>query len=527
MSAMPSQQSLPTRTPTDFDPLMSEFIDALRNEGISEGYNTGHHRGSVRHFLAWLARSGIALRAVDASVIERFLRHDCDCCSTVSMPGTGRWLRPWRKRESSPPIMRFVRFLEQTGRIETPGELDDNIRLLEGFLGRLRGDGYACRTIRQYRNASACLIVWLHLSRVPLHGLTPGVYERFRSRRFTCWLPGVFHGRKERPPGSSCDMVVRRFLGYLASTGRIERLEPVPEAKPLPGMLEKFSSWLERNRGICASTIHDHIRMIAALLPGLGDDPGGYDAALIRRVLWEQMEHRSREQARRLASSMRMYLRFLASEGSMAGALVGAVPTVPRWRMSSLPRYIPAGELERTIESCGNGHAGIRDRAILLLLARLALRAGDIAALRFCDIDWDRAEIRVRGKSGRESVLPLPQDAGDALHAYIATARPRMANEQRVFLRAMAPYRPLYNPGVVGKVVRRALERAGVTTLAGRGAHVFRHSQATALLRAGATLDVIQSLLRHASRNTTMIYAKTDVVMLQEVAQPWIGGVGK
>ncbi len=249
MSAMPNQQSLSSMMPANIDSLMLEFIETLRDEGISEGY-TGQHRGPVRHFLVWLAHSGIALRAVDASVIERFLRHDCDCRSTVSVPGTGRWLRPWRKHKSSPPVMRFVRFLEQTGRIETPGELDDNIRLLEGYLGQLRGDGYACRTIRQYRNASTCLIAWLHLSRVPLHALPPGVYERLRSRPFTCWTPRVFHGRKARSPGSSCDITVRRFLGYLASTGRIEWLEPVPEEKPLPGILERFSLWLERNRGI-------------------------------------------------------------------------------------------------------------------------------------------------------------------------------------------------------------------------------------------------------------------------------------
>lgn len=150
MSGIPTQQSLSTRMPADIDSLMLEFIDTLRDEGISEGH-TGHDRGPVCHFLVWLAHSGISLRAVDASVIERFLRHDCDCCSTVSVLGTGRWLRPWRKRKSSPPVMRFVRFLEQTGRIKTPGELDDNIRLLEGYLGQLRDDGYACQNLRSLR----------------------------------------------------------------------------------------------------------------------------------------------------------------------------------------------------------------------------------------------------------------------------------------------------------------------------------------------------------------------------------------
>ena len=128
-------------------------------------------------------------------------------------------------------------------------------------------------------------------------------------------------------------------------------------------------------------------------------------------------------------------------------------------------------------------------------------------------------------RRGRKAVLPLPQHAGDALFAYIATARPKV-NEAHVFLGSQAPYRPLTQTAVT-KIARRALDRAGVVTSASRGAHVFRHSQATNLLRSGASLDMIQSLLRHESSNTTMIYAKTDRVMLQEVAQPWIGGVGQ
>ncbi len=226
-----------------------------------------------------------------------------------------------------------------------------------------------------------------------------------------------------------------------------------------------------------------------------------------------------------LSISMRMYLRFLVSEGSVAAALVEVVPTVPQWRLSTLPRYIPAEDVERTIASCGDGFVGVRDRAILLLLARLALRAGDIAALRLGDIDWDRAEIRVPGKSRRHTALPLPQDAGDALYAYITTARPKV-DEPQVFLCSRAPYRPFAKSAVTA-IARRALDRAGVATPATRGAHVFRHSQATNLLRSGASLDAIQLLLRHASPNTTMIYAKTDALMLGEIAQPWIGGMGE
>ena len=173
--------------------------------------------------------------------------------------------------------------------------------------------------------------------------------------------------------------------------------------------LERFSVWLERNRDISPGSIRGHIRLIATALSALGDDPRAYDAALIRQVLFEAIEHRSRNYARKLTIAMRIYLRFLVSEGSIAAALIAAVPTVPRWRLSTLPRYIPADDVERTIASCSDDPVGVRDRAILLLLARLALRAGDIVALRLGDIDWDRAEIQVAGKSRWQTVRLCPR----------------------------------------------------------------------------------------------------------------------
>ena len=521
MSSTPNRRPLATTEQADFDPIILLFIDNLRREGIAENSIAKHYPGLARHFLTWLDLSGIALEAVDSTVFDRFLQHDCDCCAAV--PASAR-LRPWRKRRTSPHLMRFVRFLERTGRIETPGDLDDNLRTLDGFLKRMRGDGYAPETISDYHHACTGLIVWLHYSRVRLRDLNPDVYARFRNRQFIYSIPGVFCGQRMRSPGGVYETEIRKFLRYLVAIGRIQPLEPAPEEKALPGLLSRFSVWLERNRGIYPTSIRDHIRLIAAILPALGEDPRAYDATLIRRVLWEQIEDRTRNHAQRLTTSMRMYLRFLVSEGSIAAALVEAVPTVPQWRLSTLPRHIPTDDVERTIASCGEDPLGVRNRAILLLLARLALRAGDIINLRLGDIDWDKGEIRVSGKSRRQTALPLPQDAGDALYAYIATVRPRVG-EEKVFLCANAPIRPLARSNTVSKIVRCALDRAGVTTFANRGAHVFRHSQATALLRSGATLDVIGSLLRHTSLNTTMIYAKTDVVMLQEVAQPWIGGL--
>lgn len=521
MSSTPNRRSLlGTSALAGFDPIILEFIDDLRRSDGAAESQLRKYRYAARHFLIWLELSGIELKIVNGTVIERFLQHDCRCAES-SAPVR---LRRWRKCRSSSKVMTFIRFLERTGRIETPGEFDDNFRLLDAFLEDLRRNGYATATIKRYRHGCGGLIVWLHLSRLRLCDLSPKVIARFRRRRIVCSIPGVFCGQEPRCPATAYETELRGFLKHLVSIGRIEPLEPVPDEKTPPPRLERFADWLERHRAISPESIRQQVRLIAEMLPGLGDDPGTYDAALIRRVLFDRMKPWSQSYARRLTTAMRMYLRFLLSEASIAAGLVEAVPTVPCWRLSALPRYIPADDVERAIaSSSGDDPMDVRDRAILLLLARLALRAGDIVALRLDDIDWNSAEIRVSGKSRRKAALPLPQDVGDALHAYIATARPRVA-EEKVFFCVNAPCRPFTDSSTVSAVVERALDRAGVKTFAGRGAHALRHSQATALLRSGATLNVIQSLLRHASPSTTVIYAKTDAVMLQEVAQSWIGG---
>ena len=523
MPAMSKCRPLARTLLADFNGLPLSFVDDLRRQRqgrISEG-RLDNYRCIARHFLVWINLTGIELRTVDGSIIHRFLQHDCRCgasCASVR-------LKRWSRRRTSPELMRFVRFLENAGHVDTTGELEDNLRLLDAFLAGLRDAGYTAGTISSFRFACTGLVVWLHLSRIRLRDLTSDVFAQHLDREFVCSIPGLFcRRRKHRKQGAeACDGQLRGFLRHLVSTGRIAPLELVPVEPALPARLERFALWLERHRGIAPRSIRQHVRAIRAMLPALGDSPDTYHASLIRRVLLEAMRPWSPSTARHLATSMRMYLRFLVSEGSVAASLAAAVPTAPQRRLSSLPRYVSPEDVERAIDSCGEGPAGLRDRAILLLLARLALRAGDVAALRLGDIDWDTAEIRVAGKSRREAALPLPQDVGDALHAYVAKGRP-VTDEDKVFLRAMAPARAFADPSAVSGVARRALDRAGVTTFAGRGAHVFRHSQATELLRSGADLDVIQALLRHASPSTTAIYAKTDTVMLREVAQPWIGG---
>ena len=263
--------------------------------------------------------------------------------------------------------------------------------------------------------------------------------------------------------------------------------------------------------------------MVMRLLPDLGNDPERYSAELIRRVIVAEAGRSSRPYLQTMTTALRGYLRFLAASGACRPRLDRAVPTVAHWRLSALPRYLAVADVERLIASCDlTKTRGIRDKAILLLLARLGLRGGDILNMRLDDVAWAEGTVRVCDKGRREVRLPLPQDVGDALLDYLEKVRPHV-DEDRIFLRSSAPYRPFANSASISDVVRLALMRAGITDPPSRGANLLRHSAATGMLRGGATLDAIGSVLRHRSPDTTAHYAKVDVAMLLRIAQAWPG----
>jgi integrase/recombinase XerD len=216
-----------------------------------------------------------------------------------------------------------------------------------------------------------------------------------------------------------------------------------------------------------------------------------------------------------------MFVRFLIADGHCAVGLDAAIPPVAHWRLAALPRFLQPDDVERVIASCDPASpVGRRDRAILLLLARLGLRAGDVAHLRLSDIDWRKAWIHVCGKSRRETRLPLSQEVGQAIVAYLQDGRPRTTIDA-VFVRCRAPLRALDSQGAVTAIVARALRRAGVARPSRGAAHLLRHSVATSMLRHGASLQEIGVLLRHRSIETTQIYAKVDVTALRSIAQLW------
>src|SRR2546427_482462 len=210
-----------------------------------------------------------------------------------------------------------------------------------------------------------------------------------------------------------------------------------------------------------------------------------------------------------------MFLRFLIATGQCAPGLEHALPTIAHWRLASLPKYLPTETVEHVLASCDRATPiGTRDRAVLLLLARLGLRAGDVAALKWADIDWPDGTLRVAGKNRRETRLPLPQEVGEAILCYGAHHRPDVPSPY-VFLTTIAPLSPLSSKTVT-KIAARALRRANVESPI-YGAHVFRHSVATTLLRQGVSLPSIGALLRHVSIETTTLYAKVDPPLLHTV----------
>ena len=288
-------------------------------------------------------------------------------------------------------------------------------------------------------------------------------------------------------------------------------------------LLDDYRNWLRIHRGLSERTIARHLRHLHKLLPELGTATHDYDAALVRNVVREWRERTGPADLRTITSTLRSYLRFLAGAGLCRPNLDHAIPPVVQWRLSSLPRYLAAADLERVVASCDQLTRGrLRDRAILLLLARLGLRAGDVAGLRLSDLDWTSGMLRLSGKARRQVRLPLPQDVGDAILAYIELERPRV-DQEAVFLMMVAPYRSFSQSSHVSTIVALALKRAGISDAPSTGASLLRHSAATSMLRSGATLEAVGTVLRHRSLDMTAHYAKVDIAMLEQIAQPWPG----
>jgi site-specific recombinase XerD len=259
---------------------------------------------------------------------------------------------------------------------------------------------------------------------------------------------------------------------------------------------------------------------LASKLAGSGF-PQSLKALMIRDFVIAQTRNRSPEYVRLLATALRSFCRFLFLSGRMPVDLSSSVPRVCKYRQSTPPAFLAPEEVTRALTALDRATPrGRRDYAILLLLARLGLRAGEIVSLELDDICWRTAEIVVRGKGRTVERLPLLQDIGEALAAYLRKDR-GVSKSRRVFLRMWAPRIGLTGPAAVGHIVRLAIAQAGIRR-SGRGAaHLFRHGLATRMIRHGASLPEIAEVLRHRSQMTTSGYTQVAFEALREVAQPW------
>lgn len=387
---------------------------------------------------------------------------------------------------------------------------------IDAYAERLQERGYAGEAAREHLRLVAHLSRWLGKHRLRVDDLderkTVQFLEHRRRRGFT--------------PRSNAGALTA-LLEELRAAGVVRALIPKVDNSPLHKVESGYSQYLAQERGLSERTLATYLPIVRSFLSKrFGEGQIQLDElrpADITRFVLRYAHAMSPGRARLMVTVLRSFLRFLRLRGEIATDLAGAVPTVPNWRHSTVPKFLEPAEVERLLKSCDlSTITGQRDYAILLLLARLGLRAGEVAELTLDDIDWEAGEITVRGKGARRDLLPLPRDVGEALVRYLRHGRP-CCSARQIFIRSKAPRRGFADHTAISTVVKRAVERAGLHPIV-KGAHLLRHSLATGMLRRGASLAEIGEILRHRLPNTTEIYAKVDLDALRALAQPWPRG---
>jgi len=310
---------------------------------------------------------------------------------------------------------------------------------------------------------------------------------------------------------------------------RAEGVAPPPPVRPerssSAACAQRYAAYLRTERGAAEGTIEGYVAVVREFLDrrfGSGvPDLAILTASDIAAYLVERAPALSRKRVACLATALRSFFRFLFVHGETATDLSTAALTPQTRHRAAVPRYLSPAEVDRLLETCDRSTpAGRRNRAILLLLVRLGLRAGEVAALELDDIRWRSAELVVRGKGAHVDRLPLLREVGEALSSYLATDRVASAPTRRVFLRLCAPVREIAGRGAISTVVRTSLERAGLRPQV-RGAHLLRHTLGTRMIRSGASMAEIAEVLRHHSPQSSAIYAKVDFEALRALALSW------
>lgn len=392
----------------------------------------------------------------------------------------------------------------------TRGPLSPHLR---EYAQRLHETGYAIQSGQLQLRVLGHFNMWLDRRQLGVDDVDSSAVERYiRSRR---------KARKVRKGDAAA---LRRML-HMLRAGQANVPSAPPTARQI--VVEQFQHYLRQERGLAAATITKYTPIVRAFLadsyPSGQPDFHQISADAIARFVKRQADRITSKDAPTVVTALRSFLRHLLHRGAIDADLAACVPTIATWSQSQVPKFLPAEQIQRALDSCDQDTTGgRRNYCILLLLARLGLRAGEVVALKLDDIDWESGVITVRGKGKRVAQMPLPVEVGAAIAAYLRRGRPACSN-RRVFIRERAPLVGFASSMAICSLVDRALKKAGVES-AYRGSHVFRHSLATTMLKNGASLYEIGDLLRHRHPDTTAIYAKVDLVSLRSIARPWPGG---
>lgn len=387
---------------------------------------------------------------------------------------------------------------------------------IDAFATRLQEQGFSPERARDKIRLIADFSGWLHRHRLGADEIDAHGLHRYRKDR-----------RDYLHPGRGVTSTLQTLFWVLRERG-IGSKEPSPEAAdPCKRVEQDFERYLSHERGLSPATLANYLPFVhQLLLERFSNGPLQFaklSATDITGFVRRHAHDHSPGRCGAMVAALRAFLRHLQHRGEITADLAGCVPKVANWSHATLPKFLQPGQVARVLKHCDRQRrGGRRDYAILLLLARLGLRAGEVVALTLDDIDWKLGHLTVHGKAGRWAQLPLPAEVGKAIAGYLQHGRPPCAS-RRLFIRQRAPRVGFANAAGISTLVKRALARAGIDSPR-KGAHLFRHTLATEMLRRGASLTEIGELLRHRHPSTTTIYAKVDLPALRRLAQVWPGG---
>ncbi len=389
---------------------------------------------------------------------------------------------------------------------------------VQAFIEQRQAQGYTAASMKTSTRLIEDFSVWLDQLGIDRQDLSAKHVTDYLNDR---WL----HRRRRRGDA----FTLHRFVRLVVPDGCKDGYETEAKNVPRLRVQQDFEQYLLHERGLATASIHLYGDSIGRFLKNIfGDGDVQLDqitsSDVVRFVQLDAARLHHPKRAKVMTTALRSFLQYGCYRGDIVADLHFCVPTVAHWSMAGIPKTISTSQVQSLLDGCDRQSvAGRRDYAMLMLISRLGLRAGEIVDLMLDDIDWNEGIISIRGPAQRVDRLPLPSDAGAALANYLRHGRPA-CSVRNVFIQIHAPRRAMLGPSAISCIVRRALLRAGIDSPT-KGAHLLRHSLATQMLGGGASLAEIAEILRHRNPQTTTIYAKVDLVSLHNLALPWPGGV--